>query len=82
MRGIVEASIYNIVIRSSAKYSVCIYMISVAVIIYSGKVIGSSQILLSAPSTKASEGVLTDLARELRLWASLRGMKSSVSSLE
>lgn len=74
-----DTSIYNIVSALSAKYSVCIYMISVAVTIYSGKVMNSSQILLKAPSAKASDGVFADLARESRVAAKLRGINKIVS---
>lgn len=77
-----ETNIYIMVRVLSAKYSVCIYMISVAVIIYSGRVMGSSQTLLSAPRAKASDGLLIDLARKLRLRESLREINNSVSCLE
>ena len=40
---------------------------------------GNSQMLLRAPSVKASEGVLADLALATRVAARRRGMKSSVS---
>ena len=69
---------YKIVMMSSAKYSLCMYIISVAVRIYNGRVIKSSYTLLRAPRVKASEGVLADLARELSVLAYLRGMNSSV----
>lgn len=75
----IGARMYRTVMRSSAKYSVCIYIISVEVIIYNGNVRKSSQALMRAPSMKASDGDLTVRARCWMPLARLRGMKSSVS---
>lgn len=60
--GMVGVIMYKTVRRSLATYAADISMISIAVIINSGSVKGSSQTFESAPSVKASDRRLVFVA--------------------
>ena len=76
--GMVGNTIYKIVRRLLGKNSTVISMISAEVIIYSGKVKISSQMLDKAPRIKASERDLASLAWVSRPFAHFLEMNSLV----